>query len=196
MVEGEPGRYHGAPVAALRAVGPAVVELLVHQPVPQAGDGARADRAGAAVLADRRAGEAVARQRWRDHVEGVERIAAVALGMGERVDDVEELDDRARPAVGDDQRHRPRRVLDLGARLADEVQALRADIDQVVGPAVDRLLAALPVVAMAPVVDQAVEEFGIGAGRPCAVVGDRRWSAASGAGARRDRSARVRGYRP
>jgi hypothetical protein len=81
--------------------------------------------------------------------------------------------------MGDDQRHRPRRILDIGAGLADEVDALRADVDQVVGPAVDRLLAALPVVAVAPVVDQAVEEFGIGAGGPVplsviAVVGRQR----------------------
>ena len=170
-----PRRDDGSPVAALHAIGPAIVELLVNQRVPQAGDGARADRAGAAVVADRRAGEAVARQRRRDDVEGVERIAAVVLGMGERVDDVQELDDRARPAVGDHQRQRPRRILDLGARFADEMQALRADIDQVVGPAVDRLLAALPVVAVAPVVDQFGQEIGIGAGGPRAVVGDRRW---------------------
>ena len=172
MVEGEPRGNDGAPVAALRAVRAAVVERLVDQPVPQAGDGARADRARAAVLADRRAGEAVARQGRRDDVEGVERIAAVVLGMGQRIDDVQELDDRARPAVGDDQRQRPRRALDLGARLADEMQALRADIDQVVRPAVDRLLAALPVVAVPPVVDQLGQEVGIGAGGPRAVVGD------------------------
>ena len=172
MVEGGPRRDHGAPVAALHAVGPAVVELVVHQPVPQAGDGARADRAGAAVVADRRAGEAVAGQRGRDDVESVERIAAVSLGMGQRIDDVQELDDRARPAVRDHQRQRPRRVLDLGAGLADEVQPLRADIDQVVRPAVDRLLAALPVVAVPPVVDQLGQEAGIGAGGPRAVVGN------------------------
>ena len=71
-----------------------------------------------------------------------------------------------------DQRQRPRRALDLGAGLADEVQALRADIDQVVRPAVDRLLAALPVVAVPPVVDQLGQESGIGAGGPRAVVGD------------------------
>ncbi len=163
MIEGEPGRDHGAPVAALCSVGPAVVQRLVHQPVPEPGDGARPDRAGAAIVADRRAGEAVAWQRRRDHVKSVERVAVVILGMGEMIDDLEELHDRARPAVGDDQRHRPRRALDLGAGLADEMQALRADIDQVVGPTVDRLLTALPVVAMAPVVDQLVEEDGIGA---------------------------------
>ena len=96
------------------------------------------------------------------------------LGVGQRVDHPEELDDRTRPAVRDHQRHRPRRALDLGARLADEVQALRTDIDEVVGIAVDPLLAALPVVAMPPVFDQFGEEIRIGAGRPATIVGDRR----------------------
>src|SRR5580704_16853598 len=150
MVEGRPGRDDSSPIAALHAIGPAIVELFMDQGVPQAGDGARADRAGAAVVADRWAGEAVARQGGRDDVESVERVAARVLGMSQRIDDVQELDDRARPAMGDYQRQRPRRALDLAAGLADEVQALRADIDQVVGPAVDRLLAALPVVAVPP----------------------------------------------
>ena len=75
--------------------------------------------------------------------------------------------------MGDHQRKRAWRALDLGAGLADEVQALRADIDQVVGPAVDRLLAALPVVAMPPVVDQLDQESGVGAGRPRPLVVDR-----------------------
>src|SRR5260370_39519483 len=57
MVEGGPRRNHGAPVAALHAVGAAIIELFVDQGVPQAGDGARADRARAAVVADRRGGE-------------------------------------------------------------------------------------------------------------------------------------------
>jgi hypothetical protein len=68
--------------------------------------------------------------------------------------------------MGDDKRHRPRRALDLGSGLADEMQALPADIDQVIGPAVDRLLAAVPVVAVAPVVDQLGQEIRIGAGGP------------------------------
>ena len=71
MVEGEPGGDDGAPVATLCAIGPAVVELFGNELVPEARDGARPDRACRAVGANRRAGEAVARQRWHDHVEGV-----------------------------------------------------------------------------------------------------------------------------
>src|SRR5580700_4472061 len=93
MVEGRPRRDNGAPIAALHAVGPAIVELYVDEGVPQPGDGARADRARTAIVADRRAGEAVTGQGGRDDVERIERIAAVSLGMGERIDDVQELDD-------------------------------------------------------------------------------------------------------
>jgi hypothetical protein len=37
-------------------------------------------------------------------VEGILGIAAVARRVGERADDLEELDDRSRPAVRDDER--------------------------------------------------------------------------------------------
>jgi hypothetical protein len=53
-------------------------------------------------------GEAVTGDRGRDDVEGVGGIAAVGLGIGERADDLEELGDRAGPAVGEDQRERVR----------------------------------------------------------------------------------------
>src|SRR5260370_28181363 len=71
MVEGRPRRDDGAPIAALHAVGAAIVELFVDEGVPQAGDGAWADRARAAVVADRRTGEAVAGQGGRDDVESI-----------------------------------------------------------------------------------------------------------------------------
>ena len=177
MIEGQPRRDDGAPVATLDAIGPVVVELLGDELVPEAGDGARPDRARGAVGADRRTGEAIAGQRGHDHVEGVEWIAAMIFGVGEDVDEVQELDDRSRPAVGYDQRQGARRILDHRAGLADEVEPLRTDIDQVIGPPVDLFLAALPVVAMAPVVDQFGQEGGIGARGPGAPVLDRRWRA-------------------
>ena len=49
-------------------------------------------------------GEAVAGHRRDDHIEGIRGVAAVGGRVGERADDVEQLDDRAGPAVGDDQR--------------------------------------------------------------------------------------------
>ena len=65
----------------------------------------------------RLAREPVTRQRWDHHVEGVVRARAVRRRVGERADDLELLDDRARPAVRDDQRQ--------GALV------LRADVDEV-----------------------------------------------------------------
>jgi len=53
MVEGQPRRDDGAPVAALDAIGTVVVEFFGHERVPQAGNGARPDRARRAVFADR-----------------------------------------------------------------------------------------------------------------------------------------------
>jgi hypothetical protein len=50
-------------------------------------------------------------------VEGVGRVAAVGPGIGQRADQLQELDDRAGPAVGQDQRQ--------GGRLG------RADVDEV-----------------------------------------------------------------
>ena len=54
----------------------------------------------------RLAGEAEAGQRRGDDVEGVRGVAAVRGRVGERLDHLVELDDRARPAVGDQQRQR------------------------------------------------------------------------------------------
>jgi len=62
-------------------------------------------RAGPAEFR-RLAGQAVAGQGRHDEVEGVLGTAAVRGGVGERVDGVDELDHRARPAVGHDQRKR------------------------------------------------------------------------------------------
>jgi hypothetical protein len=51
-----------------------------------------------------RIGEAVARQGRNHDVERVRRAAAMRGGIGERLDDLQLLDDRARPAVRDDER--------------------------------------------------------------------------------------------
>src|SRR5215469_9611312 len=53
-------------------------------------------------------GEPVARQRGNDQIERVRRGRAVRGGVGQRVDDLQLLDDRAGPAVRDDQRQRVR----------------------------------------------------------------------------------------
>ena len=104
------------PVAALRHV-VRVAEAL-HQRRPRRGD---AD--GIPAGRRRLAGEAVARQR-RDHeVEGVRCAAAMRRGIGQRIDDLQLLDDRAGPAVRDDHRQR--------------ILMLRADVDEMNVEAVD-----------------------------------------------------------
>jgi hypothetical protein len=87
----------GAHVAALRDV--AVVAEAAHQLCPRLRDAADVP-AGLGRLA----GEAVARYGRHHEVEGVLGGAAVRDRVGERADHPEHLEDRAWPAVRDDQR--------------------------------------------------------------------------------------------
>ena len=126
-----------APVAALRAV--ARVAEPPHQRREGVGDAPRAPAARA-----RRLGEAVAGQRRADHVEGVLAAASVRLGVAQRLDHVEELDDRARPAVRDQQRQRIR--VSASARAGSGCAGRRCDVRK----CVQRVELAL---GRAPVVD-------------------------------------------
>src|SRR5579884_2395449 len=78
------------------------------------------------------------------------RVDAVRARVGQRTDDVEELDDRAGPAVRDDERERVR----LGRPHVEEVDALAVDLrDELVERVEPRLLLA-PVVPVPPVLDE------------------------------------------
>ena len=68
-------------------------------------------------------GEPVAGQRRHHHVEGVLRPTAERRRIGEARDHVEELDDRARPAVGEQQRQGAL----VGRPGVDEVDRLPVD---------------------------------------------------------------------
>ena len=57
-------------------------------------------------------------------MERVRRAPAMCRGVGERLDDLQLLDDRARPPVGDDQRQR---ILVLRANM-DEVDVQSIDL--------------------------------------------------------------------
>ena len=139
---GEPGRHHRAPVAALRAV--AVVAEARHQLRPRLRD---ALHVPARLRRDAR--PAVARKRRRDDVEV----------FAERFDHVEELGDRARPAVRDDQRQRVRVV---GAGV-DEVDLLTVDVGEEVRPTVELRFLRPPVVLVLPRVAEVLEIREIGA---------------------------------
>ncbi len=67
--------------------------------------------------------------------------------MGERLDDVEELDDRPRPAVTDDERHRRRGA----ALLVNEVKVDAVNRHAEVGETIDRGFVLAPVILLDPV---------------------------------------------
>ncbi len=81
------------------------------------------DAGGIPAEVRRLVGEAVAGQRRQHEVEGVLGASAVRRRVGQRADDLEELQDRAWPAVRDDQRQR--------------VLVLRLHVDEVDVEAVD-----------------------------------------------------------
>ena len=127
----------GALVAALGDV--AGVAEAAHQLRP----GAR-DAAGVPADLGRLGGEAVTGQRGQHQVERVLGGAAVRGRVGQRADDLEHLDDRARPAVRDDQWQRVRvrrpdvdevdvHPVDLGLELRQRVQPRFAPAPVVIG---------------------------------------------------------------
>ena len=128
-------RDEGTHVAALGDV--AGVAETVHQLRPRA-----SGAGGVPTELGGLAGEAVAGQRRQHEVERVLGASAVRGRVGERADRIEQLDDRAGPAVGHDQRQRvlvPRlhvdevdvHSVDLGRELRQRVQP-RRDAPEVV----------------------------------------------------------------
>ena len=145
----------GAHVPALHAV--AVVAEPVHQ-LGQRGGGAAVRPAGLG----QRTGESVAGQRRDDQVEGVGGVAAVRGRIGERADQVEELHDRARPAVQEQQRGGVR----LGGAQVQEVHAGPVDRGDELGEGVERRLVGPPVVLLGPVVGELTQVAGRNAALP------------------------------
>ena len=174
----------GAHVAALGDV--AGVAEAAHQLRP----GLR-DAAGAPADLRRLGGEAVAGDGRQHQVEGVLGAAAVRGRVGERADGVQQLEDRAGPAVGHDQRQRVlvRRphvdevdvhAVDLGHELRQRVELRLGRAPVVVGRPVARerlqgrqLNALRPVVRRAPCWASASPRCA-GAGRPAAPLESRR----------------------
>jgi hypothetical protein len=149
----------GAHVAALGDV--VGVAEAVHQLRPR-----HRDAAGVPAQLRRLAGEAVAGQGRQDEVERVLGFSAVRGRVGERADGLEQLDDRAGPAVRHDQRQRVlvRRLhvdevdldpVDLGPELRERVE-LRFGLAPVVvgGPVPRELLQRRQLDALRPVRDE------------------------------------------
>ena len=93
--------------------------------------------------------------------------------VGQRLDHFLELDDRARPAMGDDQRHRFR----MRGADVQEVNAETVDLRRELAKAIEQRLAAAPIIVLRPIAadvpDPAerdalapvVDEFGLGPAR-------------------------------
>jgi MFS transporter, PHS family, inorganic phosphate transporter len=148
-----------APVAALGHE--ADVTQALHQDHPGPGD------PGGIPAGRRRLGrEPVPGQRGDHQVEGVRRGRAVRGGVGERADDLQLLDDRAGPAVRDDQRQRA----GVPGADVDEVDVQPVDLGDEVRQLAEPGLARAPVVAGGPVAGQVLHHRERDALR---VVGDR-----------------------
>ena len=155
----EPARNGPAPVAALGQIA-VVSQHAGHQLGEQTRHPARSHRPC------RPAREAESRQGRGDHVEGIALAAAVAFGMGERIDDLDELRDRAGPAVGDEQRQGRR----TAARFVDEVDVDAIDGRREVREPVEHLLLRPPVELLQPVGAQLLHVVEVGAVGPAAVI--------------------------
>src|SRR5829696_2560989 len=94
-----------------------------------------------------RDGEPEARQRGRDDVESVGRVAAVGARVGERSDDAQKLHNRAWVPVADDQWERT----GLGGADVQEVDVLAVDGSGVLRILVELRLPLAPVVSVLPV---------------------------------------------
>jgi hypothetical protein len=145
----------GANVAALGDV--ARVAEAVHQLRP----GTR-DAAGVPAELGRLAGEAVAGQGRQHQVERVLGASAVRGRVGERAYDLEQLDDRAGPAVGHDERQR---VL-VGRLHVDEVDLDPVDLARELGQGVELRLGLAPVVVGLPVARELLQRRQLYALRP------------------------------
>ena len=144
VVPAELGADHRAGVVAHGPV--SLVAEPRHQLRPRSGDAL----VGPARLAGR-AREAEAGKGGDHEVERVGRSRAVRPRVRERFDHVDELDDRARPAVCHDQRERVR----LGRTDVEEVDVLAIDRGRELGEPVQPGLPRAPVVAVQPAVRKA-----------------------------------------
>ena len=88
-------------------------------------------------------------------MEGVLGARAVLSGIGERIDDLQLLDGRARPPVRDDQRQR---VLVSGANV-DEVDVNAVDLGDEVRQGREALLELAPVVVRRPIAGQGLDRL-------------------------------------
>ena len=108
--------------------------------------------------------EAVAGHRRQDEVEGVLGAPTVRRRVCERLDDLQQLDDRARPAV----RHEQRQGVVVRRADVRELDVQPVDLGDELRQRVERRLDLAPVVAGAPVLDERAQLRQLDALRPVA----------------------------
>ena len=136
-----------APVAALRHE-PGISETL-HQHHP-----GTCDASCIPPGAGRLGGEPVSRQRWDHQMERVRCTRAVRRRVGQRLNDLQLLDDGAGPSVRHDQRQR---VLMLGTDV-QEMNVQPVDLGYEVRERIQPRLARIPVVVARPVVGEVLHQ--------------------------------------
>jgi hypothetical protein len=145
-------RHTRADVAAVSAES-CVAETIPHQPTPHVGDRPFEHRRG------HRVGEAVAGQRGDDDVESVFGAPAVGQRVGQERQEVEMLEERAREAMGEDDRKRGRPV----PALVDEMHPQPVDPGEMVRQTVELALLPAPIELVGPGGQQRAKLAGIDA---------------------------------
>ena len=92
-------------------------------------------------------------KRNRDDVKRIVRVAAVSGGIGERADDLRELSDGSRPAMG----HSERKGVGVLRALVNEMNVEAVDAGRELVELVETLLGGSPVELLAPVGDELLE---------------------------------------
>lgn len=145
-VKREPAHFggdHAAPIAALGDI--AIVAETLHQHVPRL-----ADAVAVPAFRIRFVAEAEARDRRDYQMECLPGLAAVLGRIDQWIDDVQELDDRSRPAM----RHHHRQRVRMRRADVQEVNAESIDFGLELRIAVQAGFELAPVIVAAPVVHQ------------------------------------------
>ncbi|MCY1231635.1 hypothetical protein D9M72_440920 [compost metagenome] len=138
----------GAPVTALRDI--AVVAEPFHQRVPDHGDPLRIPTGRGWFLRKAEAGD-----RGNDKMECVLNLAAMSGRVGQRGDDVQQLKDRARPAMGHDQR----KCILMARAYVDEMNIQPVDVGQELRKRVKLSFRFAPIIAGLPVSHEVLERL-------------------------------------
>ena len=135
--------HRGSPIAALRAV--TLITQSLHQLRPNGRRALNAPASRGRLVAEREA-----RQRWAHHMKRVSWVPTVRGRIGQRSDDLEELDNRAGPAMSDHQRQR---VDDRGTHV-QKMDPEPVDLGPKLRKSIKPSLPRTPVIRRSPVVTQ------------------------------------------